>query len=204
MNAAPVPAAERQPSVSTDDRRLPPPSAAAQAVLAEYVGAPERATSVADGAAILSLPFNTVYTVASALAIVIGAFLLCAWLLKRGSRVATQALPMEAVSVLGRVPLDQRQVAQLLRVGNKLVLISLTVNGANALAEVTDPVEVDRIVGLCQQSHPHSTTKAFEQVFQQLSREPAPGGFLVSTPGPSTPTPSLDMFRPQLGEVARA
>jgi hypothetical protein len=63
---------------------------------------------------------------------------------------------------------------------------------------------VDRIVGLCQQSLPHSTTKAFEQVFQQLSREPSAGGFLGNTPAPSTAMPSLDMFRAKLGEVARA
>jgi hypothetical protein len=124
--------------------------------------------------------------------------------LKRGSRVAAQALPAEVVSVLGRVPLEPRQVAQLLRVGNKLVLISLSPGGAETLTEVTDPVEVDRIVGLCRQSLPDSTTKAFEQVFQQLSRDPAPGGFLGSTPAPSAAIPSLDMFRAQLGEVARA
>ena len=92
----------------------------------------------------------------------------------------------------------------LLQVGNKLVLITMSPNGAETLTEVTDPVEVDRIVGLCQQSHPHSTTKAFEQVFQQLSREPAPSGFLGGAVPPSTITPSFDMFRSKLGEAARA
>ncbi len=133
------------------------------------------------------LPLNTVYTVVWALAIVIGAFLLCAYLLQRGARVAVPTLPAGAVSVLGRVPLAARQFADLLHVGNKLVLMTLSPSGAETLTEVTDPVEVDRIVGLCQQSDPHSTTKAFEQVFQQLSREPAPSGFL----GGDVPPPAL-------------
>jgi flagellar biogenesis protein FliO len=173
-------------------------------VRTDYGTAQERGTSEFGAVADFGLPLNTVYTVVGALAIVIGAFLLCAWLLKRSGRVAAQALPAEVVSVLGRVPLDQRQTAQLLRVGNKLVLISLSAAAAKTLTEVTDPAEVDRIVGLCQQSLPHSTTKAFEQVFQQLSREPSAGGFLGNTPAPSTAMPSLDMFRAKLGEVARA
>ena len=123
------------------------------------------------------LPAKSIYTIASALAIVIGAFLLFAWVLRRGGNKTNTPLPAEVVSVLGRVPLAARQFAQLLRVGNKLVLVSLTPTGAETLTEVTDPVEVDRLVGLCQQYSPHSTTKAFEQVFRQLSRETAPGGF---------------------------
>jgi hypothetical protein len=102
-------------------------------------------------------------------------------MLKRGSRGAAGrrgALPADVVSVLGRVPLAARQVAELLRVGNKLVLVSLTPTGAAALTEVTDPAEVDRLVGLCQQSNPYSTTKAFEQVFQQMSNQTVPSSFL--------------------------
>jgi flagellar biogenesis protein FliO len=204
LNGSGAPPAEQQPAAASDNRRLPPPGPSAQTVRTDYGTAQERGTSEFGAVADFGLPLNTVYTVVSALAIVIGAFLLCAWLLKRSGRVAAQALPAEVVSVLGRVPLDQRQTAQLLRVGNKLVLISLSAAAAKTLTEVTDPAEVDRIVGLCQQSLPHSTTKAFEQVFQQLSREPAAGGFLGNTPAPATPMPSLDMFRAKLGEVARA
>jgi hypothetical protein len=73
-----------------------------------------------------------------------------------------------------------------LRIGNKLVLVALTPNGPTTLTEVTDPSEVDRIVGLCQQFDPHSATKAFEQVFQQFSHEPTGGGFLGSDPLPAS------------------
>jgi flagellar biogenesis protein FliO len=201
MHDSPVASTKMQRAADTDNRRLPPPSGK---VRADYRGEQAGAENNAGSAADVDLPLKTVYTVVSALAIAIGTFLLCAWVLKRGGRITVQTLPAEVVSVLGRVTLEPRQFAQLLRVGNKVVLISLTPNGAETLTEVTDPVEVDRIVGLCQQSQPHSTTKAFEQVLQQLSREPASSGFLGNSMAPTNSVPSLDMFRPQLGEASRA
>jgi flagellar biogenesis protein FliO len=205
LSAVPATPSEPQPAAANDKRHLPPPSATSQPVQAKYGDNRDSAARDVARQTSLGLPLHTVYTVVSALAIVIGAFLICAWLLKRGGRApAAQSLPTDVVSVLGRVPIDTRQVAQLLRVGNKLVLISLTASGAETLTEVTDPVEVDRLVGLCQQAQPDSTTKAFEQVFQQLSREPAPGGFLGSAAAPPVSVPPLDMFRPQLREAARA
>jgi flagellar biogenesis protein FliO len=203
-DATALPTPLQQAPAASDERRLAPPSDTRLATSAAYGGARPRDGDEPRHTADFGLPLNTAYTMVSALAIAIGAFLLCAWLLKRGGRGAAQTLPPEAVGVLGRVMLDPRQFAQLLRVGNKLVLISLTPSGAETLTEVTDPVEVDRLVGLCQQSSPHSTTKAFEQVFQQLSREPAPSGFLGGALPQATSMPSLDMFRPQRGEAARA
>jgi hypothetical protein len=105
--------------------------------------------------------------------------------------------------VLGRVPLAARQFAELLRVGNKLVLVSLTPSGAETLTEVTDPAEVDRLVGLCQQSNPYSTTKAFEQVFQQMSTEPAPPGFLGSEALMSSIASPASAYRAHRGGSSR-
>jgi flagellar biogenesis protein FliO len=142
----------------------------------------------------------------SALAVVIGAFLLFAWILRRGTAGTATALPADVVSVLGRVPLAARQFVQLLRVGNKLVLVSLSPGGAETITEITDPAEVDRLAGLCQQSSPHSTTKAFEKVFQQLAHERTPSGFFGSDPLPAslTPPPEVTLFRTPRGEAARA
>jgi flagellar biogenesis protein FliO len=196
--------AQQQAIASSDDRRLAPPGSEAPNGRSNYSASRVRTPGDAGRFPQLGLPLKSVFSVVSALAIAIGAFLLCVWLLRRGGRTTGQSLPTEVVSVLGRTPISARQFAQLLRVGNKLVLVSLTPSGAETITEVTDPMEVDRIVGLCQQSHPHSTSKAFEQVFRQLSREPAPNGFLSETMTHHSSVPSLDMFRSQLGEVARA
>ncbi len=105
---------------------------------------------------------------ASGLATVLGLFLLLAWVLRRAAPKAATLLPGEVVEVLGRAPLAGRQQMHLLRCGNKLLLVSVTPAGAETLTEVTDPVEVDRLAGLCRQAHPQSATAAFRQVFQQF------------------------------------
>jgi hypothetical protein len=89
-------------------------------------------------------------------------------------------------------------------VGNKLVLVALTPGGAETLTEVTDPAEVDRLMGLCQQSDRHSTTKAFEQVFHSLSREPAnSGGYLGADALPTSISPAAAAYRSHRGDAGR-
>lgn len=159
------PVVELPPDAQRDHRRLAPPS---DKVLArtESGNSPHLLSGV-------DVPLDSMYAMLTALALVVGLFLLCAWALRRGTRSSSKVLPGEVVSVLGRVPLAARQFAQLLRVGNKLVLVSVTPSGAETLAEVTDPAEVDRLLGICQQLDPKSTTREFEEVFRQLARQPA-------------------------------
>jgi flagellar biogenesis protein FliO len=106
---------------------------------------------------------------AASLAVVIGLFLAFAWVMKGTAPKGAALLPSEVVEVLGRAPLALRQQMHLLRCGNKLLLVSVTPTGAETLTEVTDPLEVDRLTGLCQQGRPNSATAAFRQVFQQLA-----------------------------------
>lgn len=108
-------------------------------------------------------------TVGSSLAVVLGLFLAVACLLRRAAPKGLAPLPQEVVEVLGRAPLAGRQQMHLLRCGRKLLLVSVTPAGAETLTEITDPAEVDRLAGLCQQARPGSTTEAFRQVLQQFA-----------------------------------
>lgn len=149
------------------------------------------------------LPTESIFTVVTALVIVTGAFLLFAWALRRGGKHAALrngTLPQEAVSVLGRVAYAPRQFAQLLRVGNKLVLVAITPTGPTTLTEVTDAAEVDRIVGLCQQHDRHSTSKEFEKVFQQFSKDPV-SGFLGDEALPTSLSSAASAYRGQRGSA---
>jgi flagellar biogenesis protein FliO len=149
---------------------------------------------------------QSIYTVVTALSMVIGAFLLFAWALRRGGKHGgnhRHALPADAVSVLGRVPLATRQFAELLRVGNKLVLVAHTPAGPTTLTEITDPVEVDRLVGICQQVDPYSTTKEFEQVFEQFSSESMVDDALSNERLPTSLSPAAAAYRSHRG-AARA
>jgi len=118
------------------------------------------------------------YTTGTALAIVVGLFLLCIWALRRGARSSTVVLSSDVARVLGRVPLAARQFADLLQVGNKLLLVSVTTSGTELLTEITDPVEVDRLLGICKQKDARSSTVEFDDMFRQLAEETAPDGFL--------------------------
>ncbi|MCA9249007.1 MAG: flagellar biosynthetic protein FliO [Planctomycetales bacterium] len=117
-------------------------------------------------------------TVVGALCLVLGAFFLVAWLVRKSMPAAAATLPADVAEPLGRILLAPRHYAHLIRLGNKLLLVSLSQAGAETLAEVTDPVEVDRLSGICRQTHPHSSTNAFRQVFEQFATQKTPSGFL--------------------------
>jgi flagellar protein FliO/FliZ len=126
---------------------------------------------------------RAISTVLGSLGVVLGLFFLVAWLTRRVRPKGSQALPKEAVEVLGRAPLAGRQQMHLVRVGGKLLLVSVTPTGAETLTEITDPAEVERLSGLCQMSQPGSITDTFRQVLSQFEKEPAPGGFVGESAG---------------------
>ena len=123
-----------------------------------------------------SLPFDipqveSLTTAGAGLAIVLGLFMVCAWLVRRSGPKPTTPLPRDAVAVLGRTPLAGSHFAHLVQLGNKLVLVSVSPEGVSPLAEVTEPHEVHRLLGLCLRNQKHSSTAEFHQVLEQLARE---------------------------------
>jgi flagellar biogenesis protein FliO len=118
-------------------------------------------------------PTAAIGTVASSLAIVLGLFAALVWFSKRFAPSGAAALPQEAVELLGRTPLDGRQTMQLIRVGNRLLLVALSAGGATTLTEITDPLEVEHLAGLCRPGKSNSSTAAFSRVLSQLAHEPA-------------------------------
>jgi flagellar biogenesis protein FliO len=123
-------------------------------------------------------PTGTMTTVVGALAVCLGIFLLLVWVTKRSAPAGSGQLPKEVVESLGRVPLQGRQQLQLLRIGRKLLLIHVTPHGAETLTEIADQPEVERILGLCQQTRPTSVSSSFREILTQYESEPAAKGFL--------------------------
>ena len=117
-------------------------------------------------------------TAVGGLAVCLGLFFLVVWVTKRNSTSGTAALPVEVIEPLGRVPLSGRQQLQLLRVGRKLVLLNVTSTSAKTITEITDPAEVDRLLGYCQQRKDTSVTASFRDVLADYESSPAPRGFL--------------------------
>jgi flagellar biogenesis protein FliO len=117
-------------------------------------------------------------TVATSLAIVITAFFVLVWLSRKAAPKGLASLPSEVVESLGRAQLNSRQQMQLVRLGRKLVLLSVTSTGVETITEVTDLEEVERLCALCQQNRPGSMSETFRQVLSQFGNEPAPAGFI--------------------------
>jgi|GEM_PF-3980388 len=138
-------------------------------------------------------------TVITSLAIVIGAFLMVMRLLRRTGPKSLFALPEEAFESLGRAPLSGaagRQNVHLIRLGTKLILLSVTPDGATPLVEIDDPAEVDHICGLCRRDKDGSSTDSFQDVMRQLTSRksadaPAPQTAQVTRQQPTEQEPDV-------------
>ena len=172
QSAPPSDNIKSNPTVERDARRLAPVKSH------DFQNGRGRSSEKGRALPSFGLPVDSMYTMGTGLAIVTGLFLLVAWTWRRGAKKANHSLPEGVVAILGRVPLASRQVAELVRVGNKLVLLSVTPHGVEPLTEITDPLEIDRLVGLCREHDPKSSTADFDDVFRQFADEPAPDGFL--------------------------
>lgn len=163
----------RQPKLAMPDTS--PPSPAAEAVGDRTLPlASKRLPAPVDGE---SSPkpsgWSTLLNALASLAVVLGLFLAVVWFLRRTGPKSLRTLPGEVFEVLGHWPLAARHQAQLVRCGNKLLLLSVTTGGAETLAEITDAAEVERLVGLCQQARPNSATASFRNLFSQFGGDEA-------------------------------
>ena len=120
---------------------------------------------------------GTVINIVSSLAIVLGLFFLVVWFLRRGSGTVGGALPSDVLQILGRSQLSPKQQLQLIRVGEKLVLVAVSAGGVQTLTEVTRADEVERLAAACEGTRSGSASDSFRQVLAQLGNQPAVGGF---------------------------
>jgi flagellar biogenesis protein FliO len=104
----------------------------------------------------------------SSLAIVIGLFLGVAVLYRKSvSTTLGRGLPKNVVQVLGRTSIAPRQQMLLVRFGSKLVLVSMIQGEARTISEITDPLEVDQLAGLCEGHSSGSATSSFREILTQ-------------------------------------
>jgi flagellar biogenesis protein FliO len=112
--------------------------------------------------------WKSLVTTLSALLLVIGIFVGFAVLTRRAWSPARSTLPKQAFEILGRSTLGPRQQVLLMRFGNKVLLVNQELGNVQTLSEIDDPAEVDRLVGLCEQSTPNSLSTNFGSVLSQV------------------------------------
>lgn len=121
-----------------------------------------------------SRTLGAIVSVVVSLAVVLLLFFAIAWLMRRGLPNSARRLPGEVVEVLGRAPLAGRQQMHLLRFGNKLLLVCASPSGVDTIGEITEPLEIDRLAGMCAQLEATSASTTFKQIFGQMAREKSP------------------------------
>ena len=114
---------------------------------------------------------QAVVRVSASMAIVLAVFFLVIWFLRRSLPHQARVLPKEAFEVLGTAPLSSRHTLQLVRIGNRLLVVSLAAGGASSLAEISDIEEVDRLLSLCQAGRQQDPSRAGGESFQQVLSE---------------------------------
>ena len=118
---------------------------------------------------------NRTASIAASLLVVIGLFLIFAWVGKKNMKPGTGKLSKEIIQVLGKSQLSGKQQLELVRVGQKLLLLCVTATSVETLTEITDPMEVERLLTIVRQDSPGSMTSTFQEVLTQLGQKPARG-----------------------------
>lgn len=109
-----------------------------------------------------------VVSVVGSLLIVLAAFLFLALLFKKISPKNGRLLPKEAFEDLGRTALTPKQSLHLLRLGNRLILVSVTPDGVSPITEISDPDEVVPLLGMCRRLDAHSSTRLFRKALSEV------------------------------------
>ncbi len=111
-------------------------------------------------------------SIISSLLLVVGLFLGAAWCYRKtlGTTLAG-GLPKQVVNVLGRTSISARQQMVLVRFGSKLLLVSVIQGEARTLGEITDPLEVDQMLGLCESGQPGSISQSFKSLLYSEEKQ---------------------------------
>jgi len=108
------------------------------------------------------------------LGFVIALLLVAAYVLRKHTPAGRARLPDAVLQPLGRRPLDARNSIQLVRCGSRILVLGSSLNGLTTLAEITDPVEVDYLAGLCQPVDSEHSPLSFDQLLNRFRPTPAP------------------------------
>lgn len=109
----------------------------------------------------------------------------------------TRGLPIEAVELLGRRSLEQKVAIHLVRCGGRILVLSVSPEGARTLAEIADPVEVRELVGICHASRDSKSVipDSLASAFAKEAKPIGPAASSSRTATPRSPLPGEDSRR---------
>lgn len=145
-------------------------------------------------------------TTLGSLLMVLAAFFFLVLIFKKVTPKGNRLLPKEVFEDLGRTCLTQKLQLHLLRLGNRLILVSITPDGVSPITEITDPDEVVPILGMCRRLDTNSSSELFRKTLANFSgKDDEKSGYFgvgtssktearAKTSSKDTPKSSLDLY----------
>lgn len=113
------------------------------------------------------------WSAVGSLAIVLAVIVGLAGLLRMQLPAARGLLPRDVLYDLGRRPLDARSTVHLLRCGARILVVGSSPQGLHTLSEITDPIEVDYLTGLCKSQSNGAEKTTFQSSLRKFLGLPA-------------------------------
>ncbi|MBT5123844.1 MAG: FliO/MopB family protein [Planctomycetaceae bacterium] len=109
-----------------------------------------------------------------ALTVVLGAFMVLLWITKKIQGPSQAMMSQQTLELLGQKQINKIHSLHLIRLGQRILLISASDSSVTCLAEINDPVEVAQLLETNLQTGaaselPQST---FKRIFAQYSQNP--------------------------------
>ena len=102
---------------------------------------------------------------------VLGLFFIVVWMSRKGKPKQFSGIPGDVVQVLGRAPLNQKQQLQLVRLGEKIILLAASSTSIETISEIDDPDEVDAITEVCLSNNRQKMRETFRQTLARVRTE---------------------------------
>ncbi len=110
----------------------------------------------------------------AALAIVLGAFMVLMWVTKKIQGPAQSIMSKQTLEVLGQKQINKIHSLHLIRLGQRILLVSASDSSVTCLTEINDPVEVAQLLNTNSQAGDSSELpqSTFKRIFAQYEQNP--------------------------------
>ena len=110
----------------------------------------------------------------AALAVVLGAFMVLLWVAKKIQGPSQSIMSKQTLEVLGQKQINKIHSLHLIRLGQRILLISASDSSVTCLSEINDPVEVAQLLNTNSQAGDSSELpqSTFKRIFAQYEQNP--------------------------------
>jgi flagellar biogenesis protein FliO len=109
-----------------------------------------------------------------ALAVVLGAFMVLLWITKKIQGPSKTMMSKQTLELLGQKQINKIHSLHLIRLGQRILLVSASDNSVTCLSEINDPVEVAQLLTTNSQAGESSELpqSTFKRIFSQYEQNP--------------------------------